>query len=79
MMAPVRQPPPWEWTRVTVVDDKEVENSANGMASLHVTANGRDPFVDKRVHEGLGPFRIPLASHSVSAAAVSPPAAAIAP
>ena len=46
-------------------DDRElgiaVGNFANEMASLFVTADGRPPFVDEAVLEGLGPAsRIPL-------------------
>ena len=46
-------------------DDRElgiaVGNFANEMSSLFVTANGRPPFVDEAVLEGLGPAsRIPL-------------------
>jgi len=45
-------------------DDKDlgmaVGNFANEMASLYVTSNGRPPFVDEGVLEGLGPSRIPL-------------------
>ncbi len=35
-------------------------NFANEMASLYVTTDGRPPFVDEAVLEGLGPSRIPL-------------------
>ena len=37
-----------------------VGNFANEMASLFVTTDGRPPFVDEAVLEGLGPSRIPL-------------------